>query len=176
MNDPVAALRAIYPDEPGVQYTKDGSGLFVPSPWATAHAALQAAGVGSGTRFLDLGSGDGRVVALAALLGADAHGIEHDAALHERAEALAARVREQFPAVRLTLRQGDLLQAELAADALFYYAGGCVDRQPELYARLAAVPHGTRVLIMRTQRQPEIALPLSARSQPPYFYLFTREE
>lgn len=174
---PVAALRAIYPADAGVRYTADGAGLFVPSPWESALAALQAAVVGPGTHFLDLGSGDGRMVALAAALGAAAHGIEHDAGLHRQAETLAGQVRAQFPGARLTLSCGDMLAADLgSAEVLFYYAGGCADRQAELYVKLAMelTRHG-RLLVLRTQRQPDIALPLSPASCPPYFYLFTGE-
>lgn len=44
-----------------------------------------------GQRFVDLGAGDGRVVVLAGILGADAHGIEHNPEVFVQAVELTER-------------------------------------------------------------------------------------
>lgn len=49
---------------------------FIPSGQRTAQRMLDLAGVRPGTRFIDLGSGDGRLVLLAAKRGATAVGVE----------------------------------------------------------------------------------------------------
>ncbi len=49
---------------------------FIPSGQRTAQRMLDLAGVGPQTRFIDLGSGDGRLVLLAAQRGATAVGVE----------------------------------------------------------------------------------------------------
>src|SRR5207245_944038 len=69
---------------------KVAKGLFYPSILEDILPAF-AAVIRPGMRFLDLGSGDGRIVFMAALLGAKATGIEYDAELHRI--ALEARQR-----------------------------------------------------------------------------------
>lgn len=49
---------------------------FSPTPIPIIQAVLKKAGVGPGTKFVDLGSGDGRVIREALKLGADAYGVE----------------------------------------------------------------------------------------------------
>src|SRR5712664_3261784 len=66
-------------------------GLFYPSILEDLLPALQAY-VRPDTRFLDLGSGDGRVVFMAALLGARATGIEYDREMHR----IALKARERL--------------------------------------------------------------------------------
>src|SRR5713101_3207843 len=60
---------------------KVAKGLFYPSILEDLLPAFQAV-LRPGTRFLDLGSGDGRVVFMAAFLGAQASGVEYDHDLH----------------------------------------------------------------------------------------------
>ena len=64
-------------------------GIFLATPLEVATEALEALrdGLGPRPRLLDAGMGDGRVVALAQLLGFDAFGLETDAALFASASA-----------------------------------------------------------------------------------------
>jgi hypothetical protein len=64
-------------------------GIFLATPLEVASEALGAVreGLGPRPRLLDAGMGDGRIVALAHLLGFDAFGLETDATLFESAGA-----------------------------------------------------------------------------------------
>lgn len=174
--DALGFLQSILPETPRTRYTANGDGLYVPSPWETMLESLEAAEIRGGERFLDIGSGDGRVAAAAALLGASAAGYEIDPDLHQTAVRLSQILSERFPFAALDLRLGNVFGAEFgSADILFYYAGGCANRQKLLYDRLAREIHSDgRLIILRTQRLPDIALELSPLSRPPYFYLFKR--
>jgi SAM-dependent methyltransferase len=99
-------------------------GLFYPSLLEDYLPAFTAE-VRPGRRFLDLGSGDGRVVFLAAVLGADATGIEYDRSIHEIALAARRRLRRIIPAGRATLKQGDFLKEDVSRyDVIFYFGDG----------------------------------------------------
>ncbi len=99
-------------------------GLFYPSLLEELAPAFVAA-VKPGVRFLDLGSGDGRVVFLAALLGADATGIEYDRELHSIALAARGRLRDLIDPARAVLRRGDFFREDLSRyDVIFYYGSG----------------------------------------------------
>ena len=63
---------------------------YMPSRIETAQRMLEVAGVGPGQVFLDIGSGDGRLVVLAARAGAKAIGIDRQAALVARGRDNAA--------------------------------------------------------------------------------------
>ena len=69
-----------------------GSNLsdYMPSRIETAERMLEVAGVGPDQVFLDIGSGDGRLVVLAARAGAEAIGIDRQELLVERARDNAA--------------------------------------------------------------------------------------
>jgi SAM-dependent methyltransferase len=99
-------------------------GLFYPSLLEELVPAFRAA-IGPGTRFLDLGSGDGRVVFLAALMGADATGIEYDRELHGIAVRARRRLSHLIDRRRATLRRGDFFDLDLSRyDVLFYFGKG----------------------------------------------------
>jgi SAM-dependent methyltransferase len=99
-------------------------GLFYPSLLDELLPAFEAT-VRPGARFLDLGSGDGRVVFLAALLGAHATGIEYDRRLHRIALEARRRLEEIVPTDRALLHRSDFFRADLAAyDVLFYFGSG----------------------------------------------------
>jgi SAM-dependent methyltransferase len=86
--------------------------------------AMDVAGVVPGARFVDLGSGDGRVVRAAAARGADAWGVEASWLLVAVSRLLARRHRSSARFVRGNLYKADVSEAEV----VFVYA---------TYARLA---------------------------------------
>jgi len=99
-------------------------GLFYPSLLEELAPAFIAA-VKPGDRFLDLGSGDGRVVFLAALLGAEATGIEFDRELHGIALTARSRLRDLIDPAQAALRRGDFFREDLSRyDVIFYYGSG----------------------------------------------------
>lgn len=116
--------------------------IWVPSPDPLVDAMLSIAGVTERDVVMDLGSGDGRTVIAAAMLGARAIGIEYDAELVElsRASAAAAGVAERATFVNADLFETDLSQATVVTMFLL----------PELNSRLR--PHllelapGTRIV------------------------------
>ncbi len=73
---------------------------------------LDLAQVGAGTRLIDLGCGDGRIVVAAARRGAVAHGIDLDPArvAEARAAARAAGIE-----AHASFAQGDMFAADLSA-------------------------------------------------------------
>jgi SAM-dependent methyltransferase len=79
-------------------------------------AALDLAGVGNGTRFLDLGCGDGRVLVAAAGRGAEVRGVEIDPVM-----AAEARRRLEEAGVSGTVEVGDMFSACLDADVIYAY-------------------------------------------------------
>jgi SAM-dependent methyltransferase len=87
--------------------------FFVPSRNAVADAMLQFAGVGPNDLVYDLGSGDGRILILAAQkYGARGVGIEIDPALVAKARAVA---RDGAVADRVTFVEGDFFTADISA-------------------------------------------------------------
>lgn len=99
-------------------------GLFYPSLLDDLVPALRAA-VRPGARLLDLGSGDGRVVFLASLLGAHATGIEYDRALHRIAVDARGRLEGLIDPERADLRRGDFFKVDYSGyDVLYYYLSG----------------------------------------------------
>ncbi|PYS95101.1 MAG: hypothetical protein DMF50_10275 [Acidobacteria bacterium] len=103
---------------------KVAKGLFYPSILEDLYPALVAA-IRPGDRFLDLGSGDGRVVFMAALLGARATGIEYDQELHRIALAAEKRLEGLVDPESAVLRRGDFFKVDLRPyEVYFYYALG----------------------------------------------------
>lgn len=92
--------------------------FWAPSAAEGVQAALDLAGVGPGTRFADLGCGDGHVLLAAAERGATVVGIEADPELVEDARSNLADA-----GIDADIRVGDLLdpQIDLSADVLFTY-------------------------------------------------------
>jgi SAM-dependent methyltransferase len=99
-------------------------GIFYPSYLEELRPAFERY-LAPGSRFLDLGSGDGRVVFLANVLGADAVGIEWE----EELVAVSHRAMEQIgdPIVpgRIHFIQGDFFETSWADfDVIFYFGSG----------------------------------------------------
>ena len=67
-------------------------GFWGPSVSHEVYEAFQKVQLGRSKRFLDLGSGDGKVALLASLFCAEAHGVEYDEELHRQAERVAAQL------------------------------------------------------------------------------------
>ena len=75
-----------------------------------------------GGRFLDLGSGDGRVVFLAAALGAEATGIEYDKGMVDLSKKALARLGERIDAERVRFIEGDFFKQSWSGyDVIFYF-------------------------------------------------------
>ena len=110
---------------------------YVPTPVPTVHRMLTLAGVGPGDVVYDLGSGDGRLVILAASdYGARGVGIELDEALVEEArrDAVEAGVSDR---VRFVV--GDLMTADLteATVVTLYLIPSTLERlRPRFLAQL----------------------------------------
>ncbi|MBI4464883.1 MAG: class I SAM-dependent methyltransferase [Acidobacteria bacterium] len=84
---------------------------FVPTPMEVVEKMLVIAGVGAQDVVYDLGSGDGRIVIMAAeKFGAKAVGVELDHLLAEDSTARAQRLGLED---RVTILQGDLFQADV---------------------------------------------------------------
>ena len=117
---------------------------FVPTPVPTAHRMLTLAGVGPGDVVYDLGSGDGRLVILAAsAYGARGVGIELDEALVERARRNAA---EAGVSDRVRFVVGDLMTADLRAATVvtLYLLSSTLERLRPRF--LAQLPPGARIV------------------------------
>ncbi len=78
--------------------------------------------VASGTRFLDLGSGDGRVVFLAAVLGADAAGIEYDKQMVKISRRAARALKGLIDPGRAKVIRGDFFESTWSGyDVIFFF-------------------------------------------------------
>lgn len=106
-------LQAQDPSEPVAQSdtTKKGA-PYVPSSQRVSRRMLQLAGVSSGDVVYDLGSGDGRIVIMAAKeFGARGVGVEIDSQLVQQSRRNARRA---GVADRVEFRQGDLFETDLS--------------------------------------------------------------
>jgi SAM-dependent methyltransferase len=96
-------------------------GLFYPSLLDELTPAFEAY-LGPDVDFLDLGSGDGRVVFLAAVLGARATGIEYDEELVEVSERALAALEDVVDGDRVEIVQGDFFEVSWSDyDVIFYF-------------------------------------------------------
>ena len=96
-------------------------GLFYPSLLEELLPAF-ARYVSDGTRFLDLGSGDGRAVFLARALGAQATGIEYDEKLVQLSRRALAALAEVVDPAGVHLVQGDFFDSSWSPyDVVFYF-------------------------------------------------------
>lgn len=170
------SVRDAYGDRPGARYTGDGEGIYMAARLDEVFDAMRAAGLKSGDRFIDLGSGDGRVVCAAAALGAAARGVELDESLHARALDTAQSLIADHPRLDIRLGRGDFFDEDLKDwDVIFYYGGGNTKRQRKLYARLESeLKPGARLIIYRTARDPALQLTLLPVSHPPVRYVYQR--
>jgi 2-polyprenyl-3-methyl-5-hydroxy-6-metoxy-1,4-benzoquinol methylase len=113
------------------------------TPMSAVERMLDLAEVGRGTRLLDLGCGDGRIVVAAARRGADARGIDIDPVRIAQAQATA---RDAALDGAAHFEAGDLFAADLAGvDVVTLFLLGHVNRwlEGKLIAELSA---GARVV------------------------------
>ncbi len=75
-----------------------------------------------GARFLDLGSGDGRVVFLANVLGANAAGIEYDKQMVKISRRAGRALNGLVDSKRLRIKRGDFFQSAWSGyDVIFFF-------------------------------------------------------
>jgi len=84
---------------------------FTVTPMPIVQHMLDLAGVGPGTRLIDLGCGDGRIAIAAARRGAHAFGVEIDP---ERIADAKAAARDAGVMERVRFEQGDMFETEVA--------------------------------------------------------------
>lgn len=116
--------------------------IWVPTPEALVERMLDVAQVAASDRVVDLGSGDGRLVIMAARRGATALGIEYDAKLVAYARAAAARA---GVADRAQFMQADLFASDFSqATVVTLFLGADLNRKLE--PALLALKPGTRIV------------------------------
>jgi cyclopropane fatty-acyl-phospholipid synthase-like methyltransferase len=118
--------------------------FFAPTLYAVADEMLKLAGVTAGDVVYDLGSGDGRILMLAAQkYGARGVGIEIDRRLVELSREIA---REGEVGDRVTFIEGDLFTADIsAATIVTLYLSPTVNKRLEAKLRSELRP-GTRIV------------------------------
>lgn len=101
-----------------------------------------------GSHFLDLGSGDGRVVFLAALLGADASGIEYNKEIFRTSRRALQALEGLVDADRVHLKRGDFFKSSWSGyDVVFYFDLSSFE-QGRLRKKIAAeLDPGARLLV-----------------------------
>lgn len=128
--------RAATGDQPDVPY--------VPTPWAVVDAMLKVAGVGPQDFVIDLGSGDGRLVIVAARkLGARGFGVDIDGRLVSEARREAER---QGVAGRVEFREENLFITEIGRATvmtLYLFPRLLMQLRPRFLAELKP---GTRIV------------------------------
>lgn len=116
--------------------------VWVPTPEALAARMLDLARLTAKDYLIDLGSGDGRLVIMAAKRGARAHGIEYSTELVEYARRNAA---QSGLAARATFAQGDLFASDFSqATVITLFLGPDLNRK--LLPKLLALRPGTRIV------------------------------
>jgi SAM-dependent methyltransferase len=117
---------------------------FAPTRQAVADAMLALAGVTAGDVVYDLGSGDGRIVILAAQkYGARGVGVELDPRLVEISRQVA---REGEVAERVSFIEGDLFTADVSrATVVMLYLSTDINRRLEPKLRRELAP-GARIV------------------------------
>ena len=127
----------------GADVSRTG-GPYVPTPPAVVEAMLKLANVGPGDYVIDLGSGDGRIVLMAATrFNADGMGVDIDPDLVERANAAA---RKLGVAGRVKFEVQDVLKADVrraTVMTLYLLPGMMASLQQKLLAELKP---GTRIV------------------------------
>ena len=131
-----------------------GKGYYFPALLEDNVAALEAY-VDPGHRFLDLGSGDGRVVFLAHALGADATGIEYEPELVEISLAARDALGDLIEPEQVRFIEGDFFEHPWSGyDVVFYFDLGSFEDQ-RLRKKIAAeLDPGARLLVYHESTMP----------------------
>lgn len=136
---------------------------YVPSGYDEIMHAFDATALGARDRFLDIGSGTGKVVLLAKLLtGAESAGLEHDAAL----VGIAARAAQELRLDGARFACGDARDAELVpADVVFMYLPFTGVTLERVMARIAEQrPRRLCAAALDARRHPDLVDAAPARS------------
>ena len=148
-DDPALQMKAF------VETERREKGLFYPTSLDDTLDAFESE-VRPGLRLLDLGSGDGRVVFLSALLGADATGVEWETSLHRIALDARDRLSDLVPKKRAHLKAGDFLREDFSQyDLLFYFESGTFDAGAMFAKIRRELRPGARLLIAHGIRPPD---------------------
>ena len=116
--------------------------VWVPTPDALVTRMLDLAKVGASDHVIDLGSGDGRLVIMAAKRGAHAHGIEYDAKLVAFAQQQA---KQAGVAGKATFAKADLFDSDFSqATVVTLFLGPELNRK--LMPKLLNLKPGTRIV------------------------------
>ncbi len=118
------------------------------------------------TRFLDLGSGDGRVVFLANILGADAAGIEYDKQLVKISRRAAKALKDLVDPKRARIIRGDFFESAWSGyDVIFFF--DLSSYEPErVRQKLQREMDPGAVLIVGYEQSPFPGLELVERDRP----------
>jgi ribosomal protein L11 methylase PrmA len=138
-----AAALAVVPIQPAHTQPPQLDVPFVPTPEPVVEKMLDLANVKSGDVVYDLGSGDGRIVILAAQRGARAVGVDIDPQRVREARANAQRANVGD---RAEFRQGNLFDVNLAPATvvtLYLLPGVNLKLKPKLLKELRP---GTRIV------------------------------
>ena len=104
--------------------------------------------VSAGQRFLDLGSGDGRVVFLANLLGADAYGIEYEERLIETSRRAQEALSDLIDPERIHLIRGDFFEFPWSDyDVIFYFNRSSSDEDRFHSKLISELKPGARLIV-----------------------------
>ncbi|MDD4940035.1 MAG: 2,3-bisphosphoglycerate-independent phosphoglycerate mutase, partial [Candidatus Omnitrophica bacterium] len=131
-------------------------GVFKGSPLTRIAGILKFLEVKPGEKFLDLGSGDGRVVFLAnALCGANSTGVEIDERLLNKAELARGRLIEKgiVNPERIKFVKGDFLQEDWSAyNLLFYYSFGTFKTDSIVEKAIREIRPGAKLVVLALKR------------------------
>jgi hypothetical protein len=130
--------------------------IYGETPLVTALSVFHRAGVGRGSRLVDLGAGRGRVLLAARWLGAEARGVELIADHVKRVEGSLQRA-------GITLTVGDMLQEELG-DATHIFTNWLAlspETKARLIERLRTCRPGTRIITVTRPVEAQGFVPLS---------------
>jgi SAM-dependent methyltransferase len=104
--------------------------------------------VSPGVRFLDLGSGDGRVVFMANLLGADAVGIEYDKQMVKISRRAGKALRDLIEPKRARIVRGDFFDSPWSGyDVIFFFDLGSFEPRRVRQKLLAEMDPGAILLV-----------------------------
>ncbi len=122
--------------------------------------------VSGGTRFLDLGSGDGRVVFLANVLGADAVGIEYDQQMVKISRRAAKALKGLIDRKRTRIIRGDFFDSTWSGYGVIFFFDQSSFEPERVRRKLAREMDPGTVLIVGVEQAPFPGLELVERDRP----------